>query len=352
MCYSQINRVKRNRRKTDDGDSDREYSLHKEQPMAPLRNTKQFPRFCRLLGEELARAGHFLIVPCDNDRKSADWFCLQGFTKVKPDPSEWAVKAPSGHKGNVLPKGHIDAAREAQCVIIIGGSNGTYAAGMTAIYRRTLIMPVGCFGGAAEDLLNNMSLPPRHVLRTAVCVAEPRDILKSVRAIMKELNGHPRLLIVHGHGGNQDNVVNVLQKGFKGSLHNPVILRYSGNAAVTLPEKFAELADTCTGAIIIASPDDIGASVLDEVGRPITLPVFEHRARQNVWIEFGWLWARLSRARILLLLKGDTSVPSDLKGAVYEQYKSDPGELKDAIIDFVAALKRGPESVDRDGRPR
>lgn len=311
----------------------------------PLRNSEHFAKFCDLLGKELARSGHFLTVPCDNDKQSADWFCLQGFQKVNPDPSRWGVKAPSGRKGDALPKGHIDAAREAQCVVIVGGANGSYAAGMTAIYRRTLILPVACFGGAAEDLLNTMRLPYNHVLRSAICTGTLTDISKSVGAIIKELNGHPRLLIVHGRCKDRDSVQHILEADFD-NLHKPVILDYSGNSAVALSSKFAWLAGTCTGAIVIATPDDLGASVLDGKGNTVGLTQFEHRARENVWIEMGWLWAAFGRSRILMLVKGDTHIPSDLQDAVHESYQDDPKERQDRITGFVHGLKQGADFAE------
>ena len=87
-------------------------------------NESQFPKFCESLGKRLAESNHFLTVPCDNDKESADWFCLKGFRTVIEDPRKWAVKAPARRTTGGLPKGHIDAARRADCVIIVGGANG------------------------------------------------------------------------------------------------------------------------------------------------------------------------------------------------------------------------------------
>lgn len=309
----------------------------------PLRNKENFAPFCEMLGEELAKSDHFLTVPCDNDEQSADWFCLRGFRKVKADPAGWAVKAPSGRQGDALPKGHIDAAREAHCVIIVGGSNGTYAAGMMAIYRRTLILPVGCFGGAAEDLLHALRLRHDHILKSAVCTGALTDASKVVEAVVRELNGHPRLLIVHGRSKDRDSVQRILHESFK-NLHKPVILDYSGNAAIPLSNKFSWLAGTCTAAIVIATPDDIGASVLDGQGNtlgPRELMKFGPRARENVWIEMGWLWAGLGRNRIMMLVKGDTGVPSDIQDAVGVSYQDDPSEVRDRIVEFVKGVQQG-----------
>jgi len=309
----------------------------------PLRDTRRFAEFCTLLGRRLAEHKHFLTVPCDNDRQSADWHCLQGFRKVAKDSKRWSVEAPSGLKNNALPKGHIDAARHAQAVVIIGGANGTYAAGMTAISRGVLTLPIARFGGAAQDLLNTMALPYDNVLKTAKCTTEEATLEDTADAVVNELDGHPRLLIVHGRSKDRDRLLQVLKNAKDLKLHDPVILDYSGNSAEALSNKFARKAGECTGAIVIATPDDLGASVLDGAGNTITVTQFERRARENVWIEMGWFWHGLGRSRILMLVKGDTHIPSDLQDAVRESYQDDPGERMSRILAFVAGLKRGSD---------
>lgn len=320
------------------------YRPHNESRWS-LRNGDRFGSLCELLGEELAKSGHFLTVPSDFDKDSADWYCLRGFKKQRPEASNWAVKSPYGCKGVASPKGHIDAVREAQCVIMVGGANGTYAAGMTAIYRRTLVLPLACFGGAAEDILGVLKLPHDHILRTAMFsgIIKKRDVKIIVRTLVSELNNQPRLLIVHGRSGDRDSVTKIINDVFP-QLHKPIVLDYSGNSAIGLGNKFSTLADTATGAIVIATPDDIGSSVLDGKGKSLDateVMKFVPRARENVWLEMGWLWADLGRERILLLVKGDTGIPSDIQDAVRVLYRDDPSEVQDRIVEFIGELQQG-----------
>lgn len=311
----------------------------------PLRNTDKFPALCELLGEGLAKSRHFLTIPRDDDEESADWHCLRGYKKVKPSPSDWAVSSGSGLRGTAWTKAHIDAAREAQCVIMLGGANGTYAAGMTAIYRRTLVLPIACFGGAAEDILSSLRLPHNHILRTAMLrgTTESWDIEAMVCALIAELNGHPRLLVVHGRARDKDDVRDILKEEFP-DLHEPSILDYSGTSAVGLGNKFSALAGTATGAVVIATPDDIGTSVIDGQGKPLDpaqIMQFGARARENVWLEMGWLWAGLGRDRILLLVKDETGMPSDIQDAVRVPYRGEPSSVRNRIVEFVEGLREG-----------
>ncbi len=68
---------------------------------------------------------------------------------------------------------------------------------------------------------------------------------------------------------------------------------------------------------------------------------FGPRARENVWVEMGWLWAGLGRNRIMMLVKGDTGVPSDIQDAVRATYQNDPIEVREKIVDFVSGMREG-----------
>ncbi|MFH1008900.1 MAG: TIR domain-containing protein [Candidatus Latescibacterota bacterium] len=311
----------------------------------PLRNEDKFSALCELLGEKLAQSSHFLTVPRDDDMQSADWHCLRGFRKVNRSPLCYAVSAGPGPGGVTSTKGHIDAATDTQCVIVLGGANGTYAAGMTAIYRRTLVLPIACFGGAAEEILNALKLPHNHVLRTAMFCGTtgPCDIEGMVDALIAELDGHPRLLTVRGRSSDKGVVRELLWEEFP-NLHGPEILDYSGTSAVGLANKFSTLAGTATGAVVIATPDDIGTSVLDGQGKPLDpaqIMKFAPRARENVWLEMGWLWAVLGRDRILLLVKDETVMPSDIQDAVRVPHLGEPSSVRHRIVEFVEGLRTG-----------
>jgi len=103
-------------------------------------------------------------------------------------------------------------------------------------------------------------------------------------------------------------------------------------AGRALPEKFETLADSVDAAIALVTPDDVGhlASAPEQS--------FEQRARQNVWLEAGWFWGRLGRAKFLLLCKKGISIPSDLQGVEYLEYDTDPRERSNQIALFAQGL--------------
>ena len=125
------------------------------------------------------------------------------------------------------------------------------------------------------------------------------------------------------------------------NLHPVETLDTASAAAFSVPDEFSSLAGASTAAIVIATPDDVGTSVLDGQGNPRSpseIAKFTPRARENVWIEMGWLWAHLGRGRILLMVKEGTEVPSDIKDSRFKSYKDDPTELAREMSTFITSL--------------
>ena len=88
------------------------------------------------------------------------------------------------------------------------------------------------------------------------------------------------------------------------------ILHEQANKGQTIPEKFEEHADDAGFAIILLTPDDVGAPK-DETNS------LKPRARQNVVLELGYFWGRLGRKRLCVLYKEGVELPSDIRGIAY-----------------------------------
>ena len=90
-----------------------------------------------------------------------------------------------------------------------------------------------------------------------------------------------------------------------------IILDEQPNSGLTIIEKFEQLASDAGFAIVLLTPDDVGA-LKEEADEQLKL-----RARQNVILELGYFMGKLGRERVCLLLKGDLENPSDLDGILY-----------------------------------
>ena len=141
-----------------------------------------------------------------------------------------------------------------------------------------------------------------------------------------------RVFVVHGH---DDAALQGLARFLEKLGLEAIILKEQPDQGRTIIEKFENTADDIGFAVVLLTPDDIGASVKAETS--------DARARQNVVFELGYFAAKLGRGRVCLLRKGHVEIPSDLYGVIYTDM--DPadgwkaklvGELKAAKLDFDA----------------
>ena len=115
------------------------------------------------------------------------------------------------------------------------------------------------------------------------------------------------VFIVHGHDDEAKETVARFVENFG---IEATILHEQANRGQTIPEKFEEHASEAGFAIILLTPDDVGASK-DKIKD------LKPRARQNVVLELGYFWGRLGRGRVCVLHKGGVELPSDMQGLLY-----------------------------------
>ena len=114
------------------------------------------------------------------------------------------------------------------------------------------------------------------------------------------------VFIVHG----RDNEAKISVAGFIKKLGlEPIILDEQPNSGLTIIEKFAQHASNVGFAIVLITPDDVGALKDEDELQP--------RARQNVILELGYFLHRLGRERVCVLHKGKVELPSDMQGILY-----------------------------------
>jgi predicted nucleotide-binding protein len=140
-----------------------------------------------------------------------------------------------------------------------------------------------------------------------------------------------RTIIVHGHDERnllalKDLLVSKLK------MSEPLIMSQQMIPGASLPEKFEQLASEVDFALALLTPDDVGRSAMS--------PDLQPRPRQNTLVEIGWFWGRLGRGRILLLVKKELELPSDLQGVEYHRFEAKVEEVTEKIRDFYAADHR------------
>lgn len=137
-----------------------------------------------------------------------------------------------------------------------------------------------------------------------------------------------RIFLVHGRDLS---AVQELKDWFarNGSTIEIVTLADLSVMGETIPQELERVANSGDAAIILATPDDFGS-----LGHSTAQP----RARQNVWLEFGWFWGRLGRRRSLLLVKGQVEAPSDTAGVLYVPFVESISEVEQQLHKFLARV--------------
>jgi len=148
----------------------------------------------------------------------------------------------------------------------------------------------------------------RDLLKAAV---EPLVIGGAAAGVPAAPAKQPQIFVVHGHDQESRDQLEL-------ALHRlglqPFILMNSSGEGKTLIEALEGHIGrdyTTDFGIVLMTPDDVGYAKKDGEEKA------EPRARQNVILETGMLLASLTRARMVLLVKGHLEMPSDLQGIIW-----------------------------------
>lgn len=141
-----------------------------------------------------------------------------------------------------------------------------------------------------------------------------------------------KVFIVHGH---DEAALQGLARFLEKLGLEAIVLKEQPNQGRTIIEKFEAFAAEVGFAVVLLTPDDVGAaaSTAEQTAR----------ARQNVIFELGFFAGKLGRGRVCLLQRGHIEIPSDLSGVIYTELDNAEGwkpklvaEMKAAKLDFDA----------------
>ena len=306
-----------------------------------LNGTREgFQEACVKIGEAIAIGGHRLIVANSHDEESAESSVLAGFQAHDPGKN-YENCAQSRQSGL---RAHFQAVVKSSAVILVGGADGTYAAGLSALRSRRLVIPVPVFGGSAAELHQEDHQVERIDQISNLDLSSAGWATELASAVTGTLASYPRILIIHGRGDSGSSLQEKIRdsQDIRG-ISEPTIMKLSGQGASTVPMVFENHADRVSAAIAIVTADDVGATArLDDNTHKNALDLkVERRARENVWVEVGWFWGRLGRDRIFLWQRDSVAIPSDLQGVSTTRAES----LEQAWPSILAFLRRVREET-------
>ena len=143
-------------------------------------------------------------------------------------------------------------------------------------------------------------------------VKEQTGSTEPVQQPTRQASSARKVFVVHGHDdAAKESVARFLER----IDFEAVILHEQASKGMTIIEKIEEHGDVGF-AVVLLTPDDVGGKSAESLAA---------RARQNVILELGYFIARLGRARVTALRRGEVEVPSDFSGVVYEAYDAAGG---------------------------
>jgi len=130
-----------------------------------------------------------------------------------------------------------------------------------------------------------------------------------------------KIFIVHGHDDGAKNSVARFIRSITGL--EPVILHEQPDQGRTIIEKLEHYSRDVGFAIVLLTPDDLGAAKEAAEGHGVA--GLKPRVRQNVMLELGYFLAHLGRSRMCALTVLGVEVPSDYQGVLFVPIDSSGG---------------------------
>jgi len=138
-------------------------------------------------------------------------------------------------------------------------------------------------------------------------------------ALAKTINSKTKIFIVYGHDQTAlEQLELVLRR-----LHlDPYILQNNDGQSKTIIEALEQkIYGEAAFGIVLMTPDDYGYSKNKGEGER------QPRARQNVVLEMGMIFASLGRQRMVILKKGALEIPSDIDGVLRLEFNDHVREI-------------------------
>lgn len=316
-----------------------------------LSDLKHFQDASHQIGIAIAQSGAEITVGSDSDF-TADKFAVEGYLSNYSDTLKVRVIRPLNRSQpfqdlyDRYPKAFIyltgasstwrhtrqNFISDIDALVTVGGADGTLQAGLELRLTRKRLIPIGSFGGASSRMLTEIlkSGTLRNV-EDFERLSNPwaKDMASHVVTVLGA-NKPSAVLLIHGHAKDWIELQSWLQHQ---KLANPFVMGQEFTAGQTLPEKFEQMANEADAAIALATPDDLASTASHT-------DVIRQRARQNVWVETGWFWGRLGRSRIMLLVRGDVEIPSDLDGIEFCKYNKSVLEAEPEIQKFLLQVSK------------
>ena len=278
------------------------------------------------------------ILLCDDDLLATSWLATAlrdgGFDVTGVSTVEACLEAASTNRYDVvlldvmMPGGGLDWIE----------TRGGFATGMAVARRLKQAVPgmkiVGISQSGSVEALNWFRTNADGFLVKGELFADPAAIVDRVRKVVDPLGWLKtcRTFIVHGHDTESlEALKELLQRTF--GFAAPTVLGEIAASGRTIIEKLDDCANV-DYVFVLMTPDEVASTPGGEV---------RTQARPNVLLETGYFLGRLARksGRVIVLIKGNAALPSDLEGIGYIDVSSGLAGAAAQIEREIAAGLKG-----------
>jgi predicted nucleotide-binding protein len=201
-------------------------------------------------------------------------------------------------------------------------------------------------GNAARSIATWIRGRPHQQIRDSFATALSADLAEEVNKAGDTTTDEARrsVFIVHGH---DDVALGEVTAYLREIGVKPIVLREIEEPEDSLLRRFLRIAEQATFAVVVFSPDDIGASLAHFDAPKGGEKALRYRARQNVVLELGFFLGKLKDFNKVLVLRSNPGepwpefeMPSDLAGAIFKEIDQQ-GRWKNLLRS--ALMKNGVE---------
>ena len=187
---------------------------------------------------------------------------------------------------------------------------------------------------ADEALRANRPAADAALRRLATDAAETARKVSTPPPAAKSDEAPASVFVVHGHDLD---MLDAVATELSNLNVEPIILNRVRTSDDHLFAKFRAVADKARHAIVLIGGDDVGTSFTDFFHPAGGTPSLQFRARQNVVLELGFFYGKLSEENVFVFQKSPPptekmlprfELPSDLSGKIYEDFS---GNWKDVL---------------------
>lgn len=176
---------------------------------------------------------------------------------------------------------------------------------------------------------------PKGELEAVLSCDQTRASTEPAETSLQPVDRRTKIFVVHGHDATALEQLELILRRLN---LDPYILQNNDGGSKTIIEALEQqIYKEAAFGIVLMTPDDYGYSKAS--GEAQRQP----RARQNVVLEMGMVFASVGRDRMVILKKGALEIPSDIDGVLRLEFND---HVKEIAVRLATRMKTAGIEID------